>query len=87
MKISLDVRFQVHNPAEHSPRTELLGEKVFFQLDLNHANLPEKIVKDVSIKWRPYGTFWSQRIRTTPIEIDIPRSPEVEKCAAEFTID
>ena len=84
---TLDVRFQVHNPVEQQPGSEWLGKKVFFQLELNHANLPEEIIRDLEIKWRSYGTFWAARVRTKPIELNIPRSPLVSKCAAEFKID
>lgn len=87
LKIPLDVRFQVHNPQERSPDTELLGKRVFFQLDLNHANLLGEILQDLQIKWRPYGTLWATRVRTKPLELNIPRSPKVEKCEAEFRID
>jgi hypothetical protein len=84
---TLDVRFQVHNPAEQAPGSEWLGKKLFVQLELNHANLPSETVRDLEVKWRPYGTFWSARVRTSPIELDIPGSPEVSKCAAEYKID
>jgi hypothetical protein len=66
---------------------ELLGRKIFFQLDLNHAMLPREVVRDLQPKWRSYGSLWAARIRTQPIQINIPRSPETSRCASEFRID
>ena len=86
-KIEYDVGFQVHNPAERSPNMELLGKKIIFQMDLNHAMLPGAIIRDLQAKWHSYGTLWATRIRTQPIELDIPKSPPTEKCTSEFTID
>jgi hypothetical protein len=85
--ILYDVGFQVHNPSERGPAAELVGKTVFFQLDLNHARLPKKIARELEVKWRAYGTFWAERIRTEPTELNIPRAPETMKCKSEIQID
>jgi hypothetical protein len=85
--IDLDVRFQVHNPAERRPEMELLGSKVFFQLDLDHSLLSSEAVRVLGTKWRRYGILWAERIRTKPFEIDIPQAPKTAKCPSEFRID
>lgn len=82
--VAYEIGVQVHNPAERSRNMELLGKKIFFQMDLNHAMLPNEIVRDLQVKWRSYGSLWAARVRTQPIEVDIPRSPETSKCASEI---
>jgi hypothetical protein len=82
-----DLSFPVHDPSKRGPDTELLGKKVFFQLDLNHEMLPKEIARELEVKWRAFGTLWEQRIRTKPIELDIPSAPTASKCESEFRID
>jgi hypothetical protein len=75
--------FQVHKPAPGGTGRELLGKKVFLQLDLDHALLGGNLAHKLQSKWRSYGTLWAGRVRTQPVELDIPESPRAFQCKPE----
>ena len=79
--------FQVHKPSTDGTGSELLGRKVFFQLELDHALLAGDLASTLQAKWRPYGTLWVGTIRTQPIELNIPQSPEAARCGSKERID
>ncbi len=83
--------FQVHKPsvndAGSETGSELLGETVFFQMELDHALLPESVARDLQTKWSHYGALWAGKARTQPIKIEIPRSPTTSRCASNIRID
>jgi hypothetical protein len=56
-----------------------LGKKLFLQLDLDHALLSGNLAHKLQEKWRSYGTLWAGKVRTQPIELDIPRSPKASQ--------
>jgi len=87
LSLTEDVAIQVHNPAKKQAQTELLGQTVFIQLELDHMLTPERLVQDLGSKWHDYGTLWTGRIRTPPLEVAIPQSPTTTKCSSQFKVD
>lgn|GEM_PF-5250314 len=78
---------RVHNPSERRSKSEWLGKKLFMQLDLDHSKFPKRFVRDLAVKWREYGELWTGKVRTQPLEVDIPASPKFGDCSREHTID
>lgn len=81
------VVLQVHNPSSKQAQTELLGQKIFLQLELDHLRLPEKLAQDLADRWRQYGDLWVGKVRSEAMEFDIPASPEFADCSREYKID
>jgi hypothetical protein len=81
------ISFQVHKPSADGNGSELLGKKVFFQLELDHALLAENIKRALQARWRSYGALWAYTIRTPPVELDIPQSPTASQCKSNTVID
>jgi hypothetical protein len=83
--------FQVHKPsvndAGSETGSELLGKTFFFQVELDHAFLPESVERGLKAKWGPIGTLWAGKVRTQPIEISIPPSPLASQCASNIRIE
>jgi hypothetical protein len=86
-KLATDVALQIHNGTVKTSGIELLGRKILFQLDLNHAIFPDEILRDLAAKWRSYGTLWAAAVRTQPLEIDIPKFPKTERCPSGPQVD
>ncbi len=78
---------RVHNPSEKRSESEWLGKKVFLQLELDHLPFPKRFAQDLAAKWREYGELWTGKVRTEPLEVDIPASPKFGDCSHEYTID
>jgi hypothetical protein len=83
--------FQVHKPsineAGSETGSELLGAEVFFQVELVHSFLPESVARELQAKWSRYGNLWAGEVRTQPIKIAIPLSPQASQCASNIRID
>jgi hypothetical protein len=71
---------QVHKPSPAGTGKELLGRKIFFQLQIDHAMIPKSVERNLQTKWHAYGTLWTGTIRTQPIELNIPNSPDGREC-------
>ena len=81
------VVMRVHNPSERRTETEWLGKKLFLQLELDHLQFPTRFAQDLAMKWREYGDLWTGKVRTEPLEVDIPTSPTFGDCSLEYRID
>lgn len=75
----------VHDPRGRRP--ELLGRRIFLQLEFDHLRFSRSVARDLAIKWERYGYLWTGTVVTEPIEINIPRSPQFADCSHEYTID
>jgi hypothetical protein len=81
------IRFQVHKPSADGTGVELLGRKVFFQLDLDHALIADNVARALQARWQAHGTLWQADLRTQPFELAIPRSPFASPCQSNERID
>jgi hypothetical protein len=81
------ISFQVHKPSADGTGAELLGKKVYFQLELDHALIPDNVERALQARWRRYGILWEGKIRTQPIELNIPQSPKASQCESNERID
>ncbi len=81
--VILDVR----NPAGKFQRDDLRGKKIFLQLELNHLRFPKSQADELAVRWERYGYLWTGTVRSNPVEINIPRSPEFADCSHEYKID
>lgn len=79
--------FPIHKPTADGVGAELLGRKVFFQLDLDHELLAPNVEGALQLRWQRFGTIWDGRIRTQPIELDIPKSPGISPCTSRQRLD
>src|SRR5436190_15648968 len=79
------IYLRVHTPS--LPRRNLLGKKIFLQLELSYRWFSPALAKDLAIRWKNFGDLWTGKVRTEPIEIDIPASPEIGDCSNEYGID
>jgi hypothetical protein len=76
---------RVRNTALPGDR-QLLGKKVFLQLELAPLQLPANVAKEVRTMWTS-GHLWTGKVRTNPVEIDIPAAPEMADCSNIYKID
>ena len=81
------VVLRVHNPSDKQVQTELLGKKIFIQLELDHSQLPKQLAKKLTDRWRQYGDLWTGKATTEVMEFDIPLSPKFADCSLEYRID
>ena len=84
---SQNVVLRVHNPSESRPESEWLGKKVFLQLELEHLPFSKRFAQHLAAKWSEYGDLWTGKVRTEPLEVDIPASPKFGDCSLEYRID
>jgi hypothetical protein len=78
---------RVHDPSERRAESEWLGKKVFLQLELDHLPFPKRFSQNLAAKWGEYGDLWTGKVRTEPLELDIPVSPKFGDCSLEYRID
>lgn len=81
------VVLRVHNPSDKQAQTELLGKKIFIQLELDHSQLPKQLAQKLTDRWRKYGDLWVGKAKTEAMEFDIPVSPKFADCSLEYKID
>lgn len=77
--------FLVHDPGD--THSEWLGKSVVVQLELDHAVLPNVLASKLRLRWRHLGALWTGSIRSQPIKLRIPSSPEAESCPAYYRLD
>jgi hypothetical protein len=82
-----NISFQVHKPSADGTGAELLGKKVVFQLELDHELIPDNVERALQARWRRYGIIWEGKIRTQPIELNIPQSPKASTCQSNERVD
>jgi hypothetical protein len=65
-----------------SIRTEpdLRGKKIYVRLELLSSRWTPRLLARLAKKWKSYGNLWTDSVRTEPIEIEIPRTPEISDC-------
>lgn len=73
----------IHDPSAKNKAMDLLGRRVFLQLEFDH----NKVEGSLAAKWQSYGYLWTDKVRTAPIEINIPASPVISDCSGEFRVD
>ena len=83
---SESVVLRVHNPSSEDPQSELLGRKIYLRLELAHLGLSQRLRNEVAAKWLRYGYLWTGKIRSRPIEIEIPASPQIADCSHEYVL-
>jgi hypothetical protein len=66
---------------------DLRGSTVSLQTDLSFDVLTPKLTRELSMKWRQYGTLWTGTARSAEIVVDIPRSPKIADCSHLYHID
>ncbi len=60
----------------------------YVQLELDHSWLPVKGQEARILDWaHGVGYLWTGKVRTSPIEIEIPASPPSANCSFEFRLD
>ncbi len=80
-----NIILRVRDPALPGER-QLLGKKVFLQLELAPLQIPANVAKEVKKRWTS-GFLWTAKVRTNPFEIDIPATPEMADCSNLYKID
>ena len=81
------VVLDVYNSAAKFQKADLRGKKVFLQLELNHLLFPKSQADELTVRWERYGYLWTGKVKSNPIEIYIPKSPEISDCSHEYRID
>jgi hypothetical protein len=80
---SESVVLPVHNSVASDLRSDLLGRKIYIQLELTHMGLSRRLESKLAARWERYGRLWRGRVRSNPIEIDVPKSPQIVDCSHE----
>jgi hypothetical protein len=81
------VYFPVYDPGPRS-RVDRRGRRLYVQLELDHSWLPVKGQEARILDWaHGVGYLWTGKVRTSPIEIEIPASPPIANCSLEFRLD
>jgi hypothetical protein len=86
MSLTEYVILRVHDPSGRDPQGELLGKRVFLQLELDH-HLTQQVAQDLARQWHAFGDLWTGKIRTQPVELNISSSPVFADCSLEYKID
>jgi hypothetical protein len=64
------------------------GRRLYVQLELDHSWLSVKGLEARILDWaHGVGYLWAGKVRTSPIEIEIPASPPIANCSLEFRLD
>jgi hypothetical protein len=82
-----NVFMTVHTLSSEQDRTDLLGTKMFLQLELDHLQFSKQLADELGKKWKEYGYLWTGKVRTQPIEIDVPLAPNFADCSHEHKVD
>jgi len=78
------ILLDVHNPLSPGLKTELLGRRVYLQLELNHLPFSKEIARDLTQRWKAYGHLWTGKVRSSAMEINVPHAPKISNCDGEF---
>jgi hypothetical protein len=81
------VILDIYNPAAKFQKVDLRGRKLFVQLELNHLRFPQSQADELTNRWQAYGYLWTGKVKSSPMEIDVPRSPKFADCSHEYKID
>lgn len=81
------IHLTVHDPDHASSRSELVGQRVLLQLDLDHRRIPLDLARDLQVRWAEQGKLWTGITRTVPTGITIPDRPIAHRCQSKVRID
>jgi hypothetical protein len=59
---------------------DLRGKKIYVRLEFFSSRWTPRLLSRLAKKWKNYGTLWTESVRTEPIEINVPRTPEIADC-------
>ena len=85
--VTESLAFRVHDPSDTQSKMELLGKKVFVQVELDHLVIPQELAQKLRMRWSSIGTLWTGTVRTQPVEFDIPLSPKTTVCPSQIRVD
>ncbi len=55
----------------------LLGHRVYVQLQFAHRELSPALARDLSDRWSPFGVLWTGTLTTETFPVDVPAAPPV----------
>jgi len=74
-----NILLRVYTPSIRS-EPDLLGKKIYVRLELLSSRWTPRLLTRLAKKWKNYGNLWTDSVRTEPLEINIPRMPEISDC-------
>jgi hypothetical protein len=81
------VFFPVYDPRHGSRGVNRLGRRLYVQLELDHSWEPLSRQEARIQDWAHGGYLWAGKVRTSPIEVEVPASPPIANCSLEYRID
>ena len=73
------VLLHIYTPSIRS-EPDLRGKKIYVRLELLSSRWTPRLLARLAKKWKNYGNLWTESVRTEPLEIEIPRAPEIADC-------
>ena len=71
---------RVYSPSIHSD-PDLRGKKIFVQMELLSSRWSPRLLARLAKKWKNSGNLWTDSVRTEPVEINVPKTPEIVDCS------
>jgi len=77
----------VHTRSSEGSKSDMLGKRIFLQLELDHLQFSNSIAHRLADEWKRLGNLWTGKVRTEPIEVNVPLSPTISDCSREYKVD